>query len=307
MQELIKVTTTAQGGEVVSARDLHTFFESAERFSKWFDRMKDYGLIENKDFSSVLFGTHQNQYGGEKDLQDYCLTIDCAKHISMLQRTEKGKQARQYFIDRDNELKALKTQNNLELYNILNTLTYHVADLTNNQQMMSSIIKDLQESQKYKTPKKLKFKKDNLIYSELLRKDIHLFISYINSGNAVRNLEKLATALRADTDLEQAFMTIVKGKLNKNIELYFDSIFKPLGCFVICEISKDELLKGLLKLSKFKNTTEAYVLLRESLILYFLKNIHCTTLRFSKNLFPYYSNGKNHYIKISEIMLIYKM
>ena len=108
MNELIKITTNSHGGDVVSARNLHNFFQSAERFSKWFDRMKDYGLIENQDFSPVLFGTHQNQHGGEKDLQDYALTIDCAKHISMLQRTEKGKQARQYFIDRDNQLREIE-------------------------------------------------------------------------------------------------------------------------------------------------------------------------------------------------------
>ncbi len=104
MNELIKITTNPQGGEVVSARNLHTFFESAERFSKWFDRMKDYGLIENQDYTPYFLVHTQNL----QQIEDYALTIDCAKHISMLQRTEKGKQARQYFIDRDKQLREIE-------------------------------------------------------------------------------------------------------------------------------------------------------------------------------------------------------
>lgn len=82
----------------LSARDLHEFLESSERFSKWFDRMLGYGFDENIDFRSVQKSTQLNQYGGEKLLRDYEIKLDMAKEIAMIQRSEKGKQARQYFL-----------------------------------------------------------------------------------------------------------------------------------------------------------------------------------------------------------------
>ncbi len=100
MKELIKITEQ-NGKQAVSARELHKFLESAERFSKWFERMISYGFIENIDYQGCTFwDTLANQ-----ELTDYALTIDTAKEISMLQRSKKGKQARQYFIDCEKKLK----------------------------------------------------------------------------------------------------------------------------------------------------------------------------------------------------------
>lgn len=82
----------------LSARDLHEFLGSNERFSKWFDRMLGYGFDQNIDFRPVQKSTQLNQYGGEKLLQDYEIKLDMAKEIAMIQRSEKGKQARQYFL-----------------------------------------------------------------------------------------------------------------------------------------------------------------------------------------------------------------
>ena len=78
----------------VSARELHKFLEATERFSNWFERMSQYGMVEGEDFVGCkVFNTQAHQ-----ELQDYQLTIECAKEICMLQRNERGKQARQYFI-----------------------------------------------------------------------------------------------------------------------------------------------------------------------------------------------------------------
>lgn len=81
----------------VSARELHKFLEATERFSNWFERMTQYGLEEDIDFTGVKKFTLVNN-GAKRELQDYQLTIDCAKQISMLQRNDKGTQARRYFI-----------------------------------------------------------------------------------------------------------------------------------------------------------------------------------------------------------------
>lgn len=94
MKELIPITEQ-NGKRAVSARELHKFLEATERFSYWFDRQAQYGFIEGVDYVGCKeFNALANQ-----ELDDYALTIDCAKEISMLQRSEKGKQARQYFIE----------------------------------------------------------------------------------------------------------------------------------------------------------------------------------------------------------------
>ncbi len=97
MNELIKITET-NGQRAVSARELHKFLEATERFSNWFERQLQYGFIEDQDYTSVKSFTVVGN-GAEKPIEDYALTIDCAKEISMLQRNEKGKQARKYFIE----------------------------------------------------------------------------------------------------------------------------------------------------------------------------------------------------------------
>lgn len=96
MQELIKITER-NGQQVVSARELHLFLEVETRFNDWIIRMFEYGFIENVDYQ-VLLKNEYNPNGGRPQT-DYALTLDTAKEISMLQRTEKGKQARRYFIE----------------------------------------------------------------------------------------------------------------------------------------------------------------------------------------------------------------
>lgn len=81
-----------------SARELHEFLEITERFSSWFERMKQYGFEEGTDFTGVKKLTPVNN-GAKIELQDYQIAIDMAKEIAMIQRNAKGKQARQYFLE----------------------------------------------------------------------------------------------------------------------------------------------------------------------------------------------------------------
>lgn len=93
MNDLIKVTTTGED-ITLSARELHEFLEVTERFSNWFNRQLQYGFEENIDYVGCkTFNTLAKQ-----ELQDYEIKLDMAKEIAMIQRSEKGKQARQYFI-----------------------------------------------------------------------------------------------------------------------------------------------------------------------------------------------------------------
>ena len=105
MQELIKVTTNSQGDVVVSARHLFKYLEIKTAFTHWAKRMFEYGFEENKDYLEVYAKNDINSNGGRPEV-DYALTLDTAKEIAMLQRTDKGKQARQYFIECEKKLKT---------------------------------------------------------------------------------------------------------------------------------------------------------------------------------------------------------
>lgn len=96
MDELIKVSSNGNNEQVVSARDLHKGLEVKTRFSLWWEQNSKI-LIENEDFTSVVSTTVVNN-GAIRQLQDYALTIDTAKHLAMQSKTEKGREYRAYFI-----------------------------------------------------------------------------------------------------------------------------------------------------------------------------------------------------------------
>ena len=96
MNELIKVNTT--GTDVtLSGRELHEFLEIGTQYSKWFERMVEYGFTENVDFQAISQKRLTAQ-GNETTYVDHEIKLDMAKEIAMIQRNEKGRQARKYFI-----------------------------------------------------------------------------------------------------------------------------------------------------------------------------------------------------------------
>ena len=97
MNELIKIEVR-DGQQLVSGRELHKFLEIKTPYTQWFERMAEYGFIENIDFIPVSQKSESGGISGVKVVQDHLMTLNMAKEISMLQRNEKGKQARQYFI-----------------------------------------------------------------------------------------------------------------------------------------------------------------------------------------------------------------
>lgn len=101
--ELIKITTNENGEQLVSGRELHEFLEVGTEYKKWFSRMTEYGFVENTDFTRVTQKCPTP--GGVQNITDHAMTLDMAKEISMIQRSEKGKQARQYFIEVEKQYK----------------------------------------------------------------------------------------------------------------------------------------------------------------------------------------------------------
>lgn len=96
MNELINVTLNDNQEPVVSARHLHWALGVKTEYRKWFGRMAEYGFEENQDFSRVTQKCPTP--GGLQTTTDHIIKLDMAKEIAMIQRTERGKQVRQYFI-----------------------------------------------------------------------------------------------------------------------------------------------------------------------------------------------------------------
>ncbi|MEF3884411.1 antA/AntB antirepressor family protein [Lacticaseibacillus rhamnosus] len=105
MNELIKTIRRDDGTIAVSGRELHDFLEVDTPYTQWFDRMIDYGFTENTDFKG-LSQKSEKPIGGRPRI-DHVMTLDMAKEVAMIQRTNKGKQARQYFISVEKRYKQL--------------------------------------------------------------------------------------------------------------------------------------------------------------------------------------------------------
>lgn len=96
MNELINVTLNDNHEPVVTGRQLHEALEVKTKYADWFNRMIDYGFAENQDF--LLLKNEQQTGRGGHNRVDHIIKLDMAKEIAMIQRTERGKQVRQYFI-----------------------------------------------------------------------------------------------------------------------------------------------------------------------------------------------------------------
>lgn len=87
-----------ENGEIaISGRELHEALEVKTRYNDWFERMINYGFEENQDFTAITQKRVTAQ-GNVTNFTDHALTLDTAKEIAMIQRSEPGKRARQYFI-----------------------------------------------------------------------------------------------------------------------------------------------------------------------------------------------------------------
>lgn len=98
MNELIKINYENGDRPTVLGRELHKALEVKTAYKDWFPRMCEYGFTEGEDFCSFL-----SESTGGRPSTDHQLTISMAKELCMLQRTEKGKQCRQYFISVEEE------------------------------------------------------------------------------------------------------------------------------------------------------------------------------------------------------------
>lgn len=92
-QDIIPVYTTDTGEKVVIGRELHEKLGLKDRYNDWFPRMSEYGFEEEKDYFSFTEKSVKPQNGG-RPKTNHILTLDMAKHIAMIQRSEIGMKIR---------------------------------------------------------------------------------------------------------------------------------------------------------------------------------------------------------------------
>ena len=109
MNELIQIQSHLIGSELtdtINARELHAFVESKQDFSNWINnRIKQYGFVENNDY--LLHKIIVQVPSGKKYKNEYFLTLGMAKELAMVERSDKGKLARKYFIECEIALKQV--------------------------------------------------------------------------------------------------------------------------------------------------------------------------------------------------------
>lgn len=90
------------------ARELHGFLEVGKRFASWItERITEYKFVENQDY--ISFSQNREKPQGGRPTKDYHLTLDTAKELAMVERNEKGRQIRRYFIECEKQLRQQQT------------------------------------------------------------------------------------------------------------------------------------------------------------------------------------------------------
>ena len=112
MNELISITKNENGELLVNARELHEFLQVKTKYQDWFKRMCEYGFDENIDYTTFNELTQKREGSRmvKREQISHALKLDMAKEIAMIQRSEKGKQARLYFIECEKQLKEQTPQ-----------------------------------------------------------------------------------------------------------------------------------------------------------------------------------------------------
>ena len=127
MEKIVNVWKTEKGNQAVNARDLYNFLENKSGFSHWIrDRISQQGFIENVDYYKLNYDQTGNSLIFSPGLDnptnnsipsnkvEYVITINMAKELAMVERNEKGRQARRYFIECEEKFKAASLGNPLD-------------------------------------------------------------------------------------------------------------------------------------------------------------------------------------------------
>lgn len=177
--EIIKIENLEEGGQAVWGRDLYDFLEIKEKYTQWFNRMIAYGFDERVDYVATSEKT-DTANGGYTSKINHLIRIDAAKEICMIQRSDKGKQARRYFIKIEKKYKALQAQS-VDSYMIADPVERAQRWIAEEQQRQA-LAQEIEESQP-----KVEYH-DAILRSETLMTTTEIAADYGLSAIALNNI-----------------------------------------------------------------------------------------------------------------------
>lgn len=248
MENLIEVRTE-NGQQLVSARELYVYLEVKTDFTDWCKRMFDRGQFEkNRDFNLLKFEEVRKEGNRtiKREIVDYALTVSAAKEISMLQPTDKGKEARKYFMDCETKYKESLSNSNFdvsklnlrEFVKVLSEAVDRAEKAEQGKQILLIQNIELEKKEKYHAPMIEFFhtfleQGKNLSVAHaasLIKKsDKWLFTQMRNRGFVKQ--DKTPTVKM----LEKGYLVTKETILRHSKEIYIQTFITPKGWKFICE------------------------------------------------------------------------
>jgi len=122
MNEIISTVNATIGGEevnAVNARELHKFLNSKQEFANWIkNRISEYDFKQGLDFDLINL-SNQKGRGGDRRSIDYIISLDMAKELAMVENNDRGRQARQYFIEIERNSRRIESAVNNQIAAII--------------------------------------------------------------------------------------------------------------------------------------------------------------------------------------------
>ena len=135
----------------VNSRDLHGWLESGRQYADWIkDRLGQLGAVENVDY--IPF-SQKNENGNNKPLKTYIVSVDTAKHLAMMERNERGKEAREYFIESEKRLRESEKLDASALIPIMESMAKQIGQLSKTIGAISCVVSALQKDTKAIQPR----------------------------------------------------------------------------------------------------------------------------------------------------------
>ena len=199
--------------KLVNARELHQFLEIGKKFSDWIkDKIDKYNFVENQDY--ILISQNRETSSGGTKIIEYHISLDMAKEISMVERNDKGKQARQYFIECE---KKLVHQNQFKLpQTYVEALEYLLISEKKNIELEHKIKQDAPKVSAFDNASVIFPKKTNVNDTKAYKNYITKLYPFLKN-NHITNILEYYCKLKHLND-----KSYIKYELDDVIKLFFD-------------------------------------------------------------------------------------
>lgn len=139
-QALLPILQSDESGSKVNARDLHKQLDSGRQFTDWIEnRIKSYQLIKDVDYFTISRKYEIDGFTESKDILDYILTLDCAKQLAMVERTNIGALVRRYFIIIEKAFKNRTNWNRNRKNTLINCKELRGALITKREELLNGV------------------------------------------------------------------------------------------------------------------------------------------------------------------------